>query len=182
MKKIGQASIDSWKSTKMLIIDKVSFMDEDTIKKLDKNLRLLKESDILFGRVLTVLVGDFFQMLPVRGKPLFKCNTLQFSSINRAVFLNVSHRFQNDPDFGEIMRRFRIGKVTKKDIQTINSRHIDNPNVSLPSITEIRCACYMNAERNAYTNVVFLEHLRHIKRQMTPQLNVLLIHVSLKHL
>ena len=59
MKKIGQASIDSWKSTKMLIIDEVSFMDEDTIKKVDKNLRLLKESDILFGGVLTVLVGDF---------------------------------------------------------------------------------------------------------------------------
>ena len=99
-------------------------------------------------------------MLPVKGKPLLIRNTLQFSSINRAVFLNGSHRFHDDPDLGEIMRRFRIGKVTKKDIQTINSRHIDNPNVSLPSITEIRCACYMNAERNAYTNVVFLEHLR----------------------
>ena len=32
MKKIGQTSIDSWKSTKMLIIDEVSFMDEDTIQ------------------------------------------------------------------------------------------------------------------------------------------------------
>ena len=160
VKKIGQTSIDSWKSTKMLIIDEVSFMDEDTIKKLDKNLRLLKESDILFGGVLIVFVGDFFQMLPVKGKPLFKCNTLQFSSINRAVFLNVSHRFHDDPDFGEIMRRFRIGKVTKKDIHTINSRHIENPDVTLPQITELRCACYMNAERNAYTNVVFLEHLK----------------------
>ena len=99
-------------------------------------------------------------MLPVKGKPLSKCNTVQFSSINRAVFLNVSHRFENDPDFGEIMRRFRIGKVTKKDIQTINSRHVDNPNVLLPPITQLRCACFMNAERNAYTNVVFLEHLR----------------------
>ena len=98
MKKIRQTSIDSWKSTKILIIDEVSFMDEDTIQKLDKNLRLLKESDVLFGGVLIVFVADFFQMLPVKGKPLFKCNTLQFSSINRAVFLNVSHRFENDPD------------------------------------------------------------------------------------
>ena len=32
VKKIGHTSIDSWKSTKMLIIDEVSFMDEDTIK------------------------------------------------------------------------------------------------------------------------------------------------------
>ena len=36
VKKIGQTSIDSWKSTKMLIIDEVSFMDEDTIKNLTK--------------------------------------------------------------------------------------------------------------------------------------------------
>ena len=76
----------------------------------------MKEIDLLFGGVLIVFVGDFFQMLPVKGKPLFKCNTLQFSSINRAVFLNVSHRFESDPDFGEIMRRFRIGKVTERDI------------------------------------------------------------------
>ena len=144
----------------MLIIDEVSFLNEDTLEKLDKNLRLLKESNILFGGVLIVFVGEFFQMLPVKGKPLFKCNTLQFSSINRAVFLNVSHRFHDDPDFGEIMRRFRIGKVTKKDIHTINSRHIDNPDVTLPQITELRCACYMNAERNAYTNLIFLDHLR----------------------
>ena len=61
VKKIGQASIDSWKSTKMLIIDEISFMDEDTIQKLDKNLKLLKESDVLFGGVLIVFVGDLIR-------------------------------------------------------------------------------------------------------------------------
>ena len=99
-------------------------------------------------------------MLPVRGSPLFKGNTLQFNAINRAVLLNVSHRFEKDPQYGEIMRRFRIGKVTKEDIQCVNSRYYENSDVTLPTITNVRCACYMNDERNAYNNTVFLEHLK----------------------
>ena len=73
----------------MIIIDEVSFLDEDNIRKLDKHMRKLKENDTMFGGVHIVFVGDFFQMLPVRGTPLFKNNTLQFNSINRAVFLNI---------------------------------------------------------------------------------------------
>ena len=98
----------------MLIIDEVSFLDEDNLRKLDKNLRKLKEKDVMYGGVDLVFVGDFFQMLPIKGKPLFKNNTIQFGAINRAVFLNVSHRFSEDPLYGEVMRRFRIGKITKE--------------------------------------------------------------------
>ena len=96
---------------------------------------------------------------------------MQFSSINRAVFLTVSHKFKEDPKFGEIMRRFRIGKATKNDIQTINSRHIENPNVYLLPITKVRCECYKNVEQNAYSNVIFLEHLKQT-HQMTEDTSV----------
>ena len=30
----------------------------------------------------------------------------------------------------------------------------------LPPVPKIRCACYMNDERNAYNNVIFMEHLK----------------------
>ena len=70
----------------MLIIDEISFLDEDNIRKLDRHLRKLKEKDVMFGGIHIVFVGDFFQMLPVRGSPLFKNNTIQFNAINRAVF------------------------------------------------------------------------------------------------
>ena len=100
-------------------------------------------------------------MLPCGGRtPLFKGDTLQFGAINKAIFLNVSHRFEDDPSYGEIMRRFRMGLVTKEDIKTINTRFIGNSNVSLPPITNLRCACYTNEERNAYSNSVFIEHLK----------------------
>ena len=51
--------------------------------------------------------------------------------------MNVCHRFDDDKCFGEIMRRFRLGKVTKRDIEQINTRFIHNEDVSLPPITDI---------------------------------------------
>ena len=70
------------------------------------------------------------------------------------MFLNVSHRFSTDPEYGEIMRRFRIGKVTLDDLQRINTRYYRNSSISFASITKIRCACYMNNKRNAYNDFV----------------------------
>ena len=136
--KITKGAKESWKSTKILIIDEISFLDEDNMKILDKHMRKLKENDHdMYGGVQVIFVGDFFQMLPVKGSPLFKNNTIQFNAINRAVFLNISHRFDRDPAYGEIMRRRRMGKLTKNDIQTINTRFIKNSNVSLPPLPQI---------------------------------------------
>ena len=70
-RKIGQNQKDTWVYTKMLIIYEVSFLDEDNIRKLDKNMRKLKERNVIYGGV-HVFVGDFFQIFPVRGLPLFK--------------------------------------------------------------------------------------------------------------
>ena len=100
-------------------------------------------------------------MLPVNGHPLFKNNTFQLMAINKAGFLNISHRFEDDPAFGEIMRRFCIGSVTDNDLLELNKRHISHDNVILPPIKDIRCACYKNDERNAYNDVVFLHHLKY---------------------
>ena len=105
--KISKENKDTWTSTKMLIIDKVSFMSVPTIVHLDKNMRILKNVNELYGGVHVVFVGDFFQMFPVNcGKSLVMEETIQFGAINKAISLNKSHRFKSDPDYGEIMQRF----------------------------------------------------------------------------
>lgn len=104
-------------------------------------------------------------MLPVRGSALFKNTTLQFNAINKEIFLNISHRFKNDEAYGKIMRRLRVGKITRKDIKKLTTRYILNPNVCLPPMTQLRCACYRNDERNAYNNVAFLQHLKATHQQ-----------------
>ena len=86
--RISQENVKSWASTKVLVIDEVSFLNETTLEKLDKNVRTLKQSsDLLYGGILVIFVGDFFQMLPCTGNPLFKNNTVQFGAINKAVYL-----------------------------------------------------------------------------------------------
>ena len=166
---IGEEHIEAWKSTQMLIVDEVSFLSEHLLVKLDTHMRKLNEKkDAMYGGIHIIFVGDFFQLLPVRGGvPLFKGNTMQFGAINKAIFLNVSHRFEEDPSYGEIMRRFRIGLVTREDIQKINTRFIGNSDVSLPPITKLRCACWTNKERNAYSNTVFIEHLKATHQKQT---------------
>ena len=77
------------------------------------------------------------------------------------------------------MRRFRIGLLTQDDIKTIHTRFIGNSNITLPPITQIRCACYTDAERNAYSNVVFIHHLKpHMKKQAITMLSFQTILVS----
>ena len=70
-------------------------------------MHMLKNFNELYGGVHVVFVGDFFQMFPIgHGNSLVLKDSVQFEAINKAVFLNKSHRFQSDPEYGEIMRRF----------------------------------------------------------------------------
>ena len=90
---------------------------------------------------------------------MYKFNDVHFTCINKAVFLNRSHRFKQDAVFGEILRKFRNGTITTDDIIFINSRYIENDNVTLPDPDNMRFACSTNQERNAVTTSIFLKHL-----------------------
>ena len=80
-------------------------------------------------------------------------------ALNRAIFLNKSHRFKEDEQFGKVLRRLRHGNITIDDIKWINERFVENNNVSLPSADKIRYACNTNEHRNAVSNALFKKHL-----------------------
>ena len=160
-KKVTDLDQKKWVGTKMLFIDEVSFMTSSNLENLDKKLRhLTQREDVLYGGVIVIFVGDFHQLNPVKGTPLYKVNNVQFRAINRAVFLNRSHRFKEDPVFGEILRRFHNGDITEDDILFINSRYIKNKEVTLPEPSKLRYACATNEERNAVSTSMFLRHLQ----------------------
>ena len=69
----------------------------------------------LFGGISVIFAGDFHQLLPCNGKPLYKSKCLETQSINRAIFLHKSHRFEDDPEYGRLLRRFCYGVATKED-------------------------------------------------------------------
>ena len=151
---------NEWKHTVVLIIDEISFMDGPDLDNLNRKLKLLRQSDRLFGDVQVIIVGDFHQLNPVGCIcPLYKGGNVIMQALNRAIFLNKSHRFKEDEQFGKVLRRLRHGNITIDDIKWINERFVENNNVSLPSADKIRYACNTNEHRNAVSNALFKKHL-----------------------
>ena len=155
-----------WKYTKVLIIDEISFMASSTLNELDTKLKQLKQNEIMFGGIQVIIVGDFHQLHPVKNNcPLYRGGNALMQAMNRAIFLNKSHRFQEDEQFGDVMRRFRNGCVTVDDLRWINERYIGNDSVNLPHYDKLRYACSLNTHRNAISNALFKKHLEqtHVK-------------------
>jgi hypothetical protein len=165
-KKITTEHIDEWKNTRLVIVDEISFATSSNLKTLNGKLGQLKEARLQkYGGLHIVFIGDFAQLEPVSGKPLYYETNfpLWHDWVNCYIELQGQHRFQNDIAFGNIMQRMRNGHVTKADIDCLNTRVVnaDHPNapktVDLP--TNLKYAVFKNVNRCAINNGVFYEHL-----------------------
>jgi hypothetical protein len=154
----------NWTTTKVLIIDEISLAEKKLFPVLDKNLRILTGNrDLLYGGIHIVFIGDFMQLAPVNGSPIFSSfdDIHWHGSLNGAVFLDQGiHRFQDDPEWGEILQRVQVGEVTDEDISRINQRllgEVQLPNLVDCSETRIVYGCYTNKRRNEITDACFLQ-------------------------
>ena len=111
----------------MLIIDKISFFTRVNLEKLDRNLKnIMGRQDLHYGGVSIVFSGDFHQLRPVRCEShgiLYEGikNGLFEGRINCAIILETSHRFDEDPVFGALLKRLWKGELTEEDIVTLNA-------------------------------------------------------------
>ena len=83
-------------------------------------------------------------------------------SINTALSLENSHRFDSDPEFGELLKRFWLGHLKEADIDTLNTRLVGRNGVCLPEDSpdaDTRYACPFNNQRNAASAGIFKDHL-----------------------
>ena len=89
-------------------------------------------------------------------------NGLFEGSINPAIFLENSHRFHDDPDYGELLKRCWLGKLTEEDIDTLNSRLVGQNGVCVPKDgpdADIRYVCPFNKQQNAASAGIFKDHI-----------------------
>ncbi len=115
-----------------------------------------------------IFSGNFHQLRPVKCDAhgvLYEVitNGLFEGSINTAINLENSHRFDDDLQFGELLKRLWLGELREEDIILLNTRVVRSNNVTLPndcSDADTCYACPTNKERNAISAGVFQEHLR----------------------
>ncbi|KAJ8042543.1 ATP-dependent DNA helicase PIF1 [Holothuria leucospilota] len=77
-KPLGQDELNTLRikycSLELLIIDEISMVDQNMLMYIHARLQQIKRTShtIPFGNVAVLAVGDFHQIPPVKGKPLFK--------------------------------------------------------------------------------------------------------------
>jgi len=144
--------------TRVIVIDECSFACADEIAKMDEKLRILKnEPKQRFGGVAIVFAGDMRQLEPVGKRPLYAQRSDRFEWFNVYIELDGKHRFKKDPDWGNLLLRFRNGEVTKEDIDNINSRKVCHGDI-LPD--GIQYATHRNRTRDVINTVLFQKYCR----------------------
>ncbi len=136
---------------KMLAIDEVSMLSSDVMEYVDSVLKKIRGSDEPFGGIQVILLGDFFQLPPVKkdeekesvagtgsGRPDdedrkvndnedydFCFKSYVWKSLNlKTVMLKKVHR-QKDEKFINVLERIRTGEANDEDFGVLRSRSTD---------------------------------------------------------
>ncbi|MBR2033972.1 MAG: AAA family ATPase [Alphaproteobacteria bacterium] len=123
-----------YKQLQTLIIDEVSMLRADIFDCIDEFLRLYgPNSELAFGGVQLVLVGDLYQLPPVitnQEAPYFSSrynspyffSSEAFRSINLEVVELTKIYRQKDTAFIELLSRIRSNSTTQNDLNTLNQQ------------------------------------------------------------
>ncbi len=133
---IVQSNRDLVNKIDVMIIDEISMVRADLMDAIDYQLRVLTgNSEIPFGGIKIVAVGDLFQLPPIvqRGSPDERYIRENFYSpwffsapeIGDFTIVEMTKIYrQNDKKFTEVLNKIRVGKQKWDDLKLINSRVI----------------------------------------------------------
>ena len=137
---------------KLLVIDEISMVSNETFTLIDESLQYCNHSKRPFGGVTVLCVGDFCQLPPVisslesskrnlrMGGPwAFQSKSWTFQSIALRTIIR-----QKDSTFASVLNRIRLGRASWSDASWIN-RHNFRPTDTKLSIFPSNEAC---RERN----------------------------------
>ena len=111
-----------YKFLKLLIIDEISMIGKLTFDDLNIFLQQIKGNKLDFGGVCVLVIGDFFQLPPVRQSAIFTNLSLTDAwRLFRLHELIDIVRQNGDPGFASLLNRMREGNETQDDIDFVNS-------------------------------------------------------------
>ncbi|XP_075334585.1 uncharacterized protein LOC142395729 [Odontesthes bonariensis] len=111
---LGEEKLNSlrlkYSDVHILIIDEISMVDHNLLSYVHGRLRQIKQTGNIgsFGNISVVAVGDFFQLPPVKGKPLYSdgVGSNLWSALFKVVELTEIVR-QKDFVFSQLLNRMR---------------------------------------------------------------------------
>ncbi len=153
---ITEEEKDVFADCRLIIVDEVSFLSPVNFAEMWTNIGLLmRKTFAKYGGTNILFAGDYSQLEPI------KCDTVyaggkrhpEFHDVlNCYIELDGTHRFKDDVQWGEKLRRFRDGEPTIQDVCKINDC-CDAANRNIPEGTQI--ATFTNVMRDAVNSGIF---------------------------
>lgn len=110
----------------VLIIDEISMLDGKTLGLVDAVCRTIRKSELAFGGIQVVLVGDFFQLPPVsrygEPPPQFAFDSIAWMMADPTVCYLSEHHRQDDAIFLGVLNALRSGSISASDKALLLSR------------------------------------------------------------
>ena len=141
----------------MLAIDEISMLDSFTFTYINEVLKAVRENDKPFGGIQVLILGDFFQLPPVRmeedGKD-FCFNSQTWKELNLKTVILKEVKRQSDKELSEALNNVRIDKTSAEDLSVFYKRNVE-PDYETPK--DILQIFGTNADADAYNDKCFNE-------------------------
>jgi hypothetical protein len=130
--KILQNMREKWKNINWVIIDEISMVAYSQFRQIHLRLQQFKESELPFGGVNIILMGDLLQLKPFKNQPrVFEFIPQYLCEIDLwKLFefhdLKINQRQKDDKSYGELCCRIRDISQNSDDINILNSRLLNN--------------------------------------------------------
>lgn len=112
------------RKTDVLIIDEISMMHDYNLDMVDMAMRLIRENNEPFGGIQIILVGDFFQLPPVKqgGSGRFVVFSEVWKRMNvKVCYLEEQFR-QDDEELQGILNAMRDGTLNQRHLKLLKGR------------------------------------------------------------
>ena len=147
---ISKSTFIKIRALKVLIIDEISMVSKDFLELVNEIIKRIRKSDLDFGGLSVIMIGDFCQLAPVEksNNVIYAFESEIFNNIELHIFTKC-YRTSNE-EFTNILNEFRYGIIQKHLLDNIISKYnsIIEPNDDEVSTTLV-CT---NAEADVINN------------------------------
>lgn len=128
------------KKAKVLIVDEISMLDGKTLNLIDTVCRAVRRSSEPFGGMQVVLVGDFFQLPPVRREDeepyKFAFESEAWTMANLTICYLTEQYRQSDSKFLNVLSAIRSGKVSQEHRECLDGCLVNASSLKIVNITK----------------------------------------------